>query len=186
MFARGGCVAFVAFVALVALVALVQMASAEPYDGGPARSFSRDSTTVFVASELAPLQTVAIRVEVDGGARWHRRSWALETRLGIGFSASGAANGTLLGLRAGASIGRSLPIACRIALTPMIAGDVFAYRESDATSTFTIPRLTVELPVSIVLYPHVVLEPVLQLGVQWVSGARDVAIVVGPRIGIVL
>lgn len=169
--------------AIALLVALARPAFAEP---SPAQAYARDSTTVFVASELAPLQTVAMRIEVDGGARWHRRNWALEARLGLGFAASGAANGTLLGVRAGVSVGRSLPIACRVALTPMLAADVFAYRQSDATSTFSIPRLTVELPLSIAIYPHVVLEPVVQVGVQWLGGARDVAVVVGPRIGIAL
>jgi hypothetical protein len=167
---------------VVVAFALPAQARAEP---SPAQAYARRSTTAFVASELMPLQTVATRVELDGGVRWHRNGYAVEARLGIGLSASGVANAYLFGGRAGASVGRSFPIACRVALTPMVAADVFAYRQVSAASVLTIPRLTVELPVSIVVYPHVVLEPVVQIGVQWVDGLRDIAFVVGPRVGIV-
>jgi hypothetical protein len=151
-----------------------------------AKEYARRSTTAFLASELQPLQTVATRLEIDGGVRWHRAGWAVEARAGVGFSASGAANGYQFGFRAGVSAGRSLPVGCRVALTPMVAADVFAYRQGSGASVLAIPRITVELPVSIVLYPHVVLEPVVQVGVQWVDGLGDIAVVLGPRIGVVL
>jgi len=156
-------------------------------DDGPARAYARRSTTVFVATELSPLPTVATRVELGAGLRLHRRGGlAVEVRLGGAFSASGVAGGYLFGARAGVSAGHALAVTRRIVVTPMIAGDVFAYRQSGDASNLVIPRLTVELPVSVVIYPHVVIEPTVQLGVQWLDGSRDVAVVVAPRIGVVL
>lgn len=166
----------------VILGCVLGLAGTARADEANACAYAADSLTMFFASELSPLPTISGRVGVEGGVRLHRDHVAIEARLGVAGAFSATIGGLELGYRAGASIGYAFAVARRVALEPMAGYDVLVL--SDETTT-VIQRVTVELPVSIVLYPHVVLEPYGQLGLARSHGTSDLVLVVGPRLGVV-
>jgi len=118
--------------------------------------------------------------------RVHRKHIAIEGRLGAAFSFSAVANAGLYVARAGVSAGIALPISSRVAIMPMLAYDGFVLDQPRGIEATIVHRLTIELPVAILIYRHVALEPFVQAGLAWVNGGRDIALIVGPRISIVL
>ena len=170
--------------ALVVLVATTSRADDLDPD---AAAYARRSTTVFLSTELVPLPTVSAHGATDVTLRFHRfGGLAFATRLGAAYAYSPLGGGDLLGVHTGLAVGYSFPLGRRLALTPMAAGDMFGYWESGGVVGLMALRATVEVPLSILVFPHVVLEPFIQIGIAAIRGTPDFAFVFGPRIGIVL
>jgi hypothetical protein len=167
------------------LLVMLARARADPEPPSPARAYAHSSTTLLVSTDLSPLPTVGGQLELDATLRVHHRGFAAEVRLGIAAAFSVVAGSDLYGARIGGGVGYAFPIGCRLLLAPMAAYDVMAYRETGGASTQILQRVTIELPLSIVLFPHVVFEPYVQAGVMYVGGNRDAVLVVGPRLGVV-
>jgi hypothetical protein len=139
------------------------------------------STTLYFGSELSPLPSVTGDAALEATVRVVR--WgglAIQPRAGADASVSGAGNGTELGVRVGIGAGWSLAIGERVVVTPMIGYDLYVLDR-----VLRVHRVALELPVSILVYPHVVVEPFLQIGRAWVGGTPDLAFAFGPRIGLV-
>jgi hypothetical protein len=161
-------------------------AGAAPAEAAPAPGGTRSATFLFAGTELSVLPTVPGRAAMDAAVRRHFAiGLALEARLGglAGFSTDGG--GALLGLRVGASAGWSFAIGRRVMITPMLAYDRFWIWGETAGDALVVQRTTLELPVTILLYPHVVLEPVVHVGVASIGGQSDLALVIVPRVGVV-
>ena len=154
-------------------------------DDTPAAAYARHSTTITLSTELSPLATVANRAEIGGAVRLHRRHVAVEGRAGIAFAASTLGFGWLVGGHGGVAAGASFPLGGRIAVTPMAAYDLYVYAPSGEGS-IVVHRATVALPVSVILYPHVVIEGVVEVGAAFVERSPELAISFGPRLGLVL
>lgn len=166
---------------LGALLGLVGVANAEP---GDADAYAKHSTTLFLGNQWSPGPTVPIRVGADATLRFHRHHVAIEARLGFGGVGTLTGFASQFGGHFGASIGFAVSPARRIVLAPMLAYDVFGLWEQGG-ATFAVHYATVEVPLTIVIARHVVLEPYVQLGIARFHGATDPAIIFGPRIGIV-
>ena len=164
-----------------ALVALAGTAKADPPD---ADAMAERSRTLFLGNQWSPGPTVPIRVGVEAAMRWTLNHVAIEGRAGVGGAGTITGFASQFGGHLGASIGFAVSPARRIVLTPMLAYDVFGLWEQGGAS-FGVQFFTVEVPLSIVVYEHVVLEPYVQLGFARYHGATDPAIIFGPRIGIV-
>ena len=152
----------------------------------PPTEYASDSLSLFAAGEVTPLPSTSGALALSAGARWHRHHLAIEARLGGGFAFSAVANGGAYIGRAGVSAGVALPISCRVTLIPMLAYDAFVLAQPGDPNSIIVHRATIELPVAILLYRHVALEPFVQGGIAWINGGRDIAVVAGPRISIVL
>ena len=151
----------------------------------PASDYARESTTITLSTELSPLPSVPARGELGGAVRLHRRNVAVEARAGIAFAGSAIAVGWLVGGHFGLAAGASLPVSARFAFTPMVAYDAYVFVDS-GSNPFVVQRTTVALPLTFVVYPHVVVEGVVEVGIVFIDGARELALVAGPRIGLVL
>jgi hypothetical protein len=167
-------------------LALIALLASSAHADDLADAYVARSLSVFTATELSPLPTVSGRGDLEGGARWQRNHLALEGRAGAIIAFTTTPPGNMYGARFGASAGYSLALARNIAVTPMLAGDVFLLRQSTIEQPPTVWRATVELPVSFILYPHVAVEPYVQVGIAWSQGTSTLALVVGPRIALVL
>lgn len=141
---------------------------------------------MFAAGEVTPLPTSSGSLGLAGGVRVHRRHIAIEGRLGGAFSFSAVANAGLFVGRGGVSAGIALPIGSRLAVMPMLAYDLFVLDQPRGIDATLVQRVTVEVPVAILIYRHVAIEPFVQAGLAWVNGGRDIAFIAGPRISIVL
>lgn len=168
------------------LAVVAALAGAARADDEPpcACAYARHATLAFVATELSPLPDVGGHVDFEGGVRVHRGQLAIEARLGGAWSFSAAAGGDVFGARLGASVGWVVPLAHRFALVPMAGYDAFVLWESAGVSHLLVHRATIEVPLSILLYPHAIVEPYVALGLQSLHGSRDVAFVFGPRVAI--
>jgi hypothetical protein len=161
-------------------------ADAPAADAPPVASdYVARSWSVFGAGELTPLPTTSGALGLAAGARLHYRHLAIEARLGGAFAFTAIANGGVFAARAGVSAGIALPVGCRVALIPMLAYDAFLL-DQPSGDAIVVHRATLELPVTILLFRHVAIEPFVQAGLAWISGGRDIAVVAGPRISIVL
>jgi hypothetical protein len=168
-----------------ALVVVGLLAGAAHADDEPcACEYARHATVAFVATELSPLPDVGGHVDFEGGARIHRGHLAIEARLGAAWSFSASSGGDVFGARIGASVGWVLPLAHRFAVVPMAGYDAFVLWESAGVTTQLVHRATVEVPLSILLYPHAIVEPYVAVGLQSLHGSRDLAFVFGPRVAI--
>ncbi len=170
--------------ALALIASLAATARAD--DERPVDAFVARSLTVFTATELSPLPTVSGRGDLEGGARWQRRHLALEARAGAIIAFTTTPPGNMYGARLGASVGYSFALTGGIAVTPMLAGDLFVLRQSTIAQPPNVWRATLELPVSFLVYPHVSVEPYVQVGLAWSQGTSTLALVLGPRIALVL
>ncbi len=166
---------------LAVLVALAHSAKADPPDAG---DYAEHSTTLFLGNQWSPGPTVPIRVGIEAAMRWNLNHIAIEGRAGAGGAGTITGFASLFAGHLGASIGYAASPARRLVLTPMAAYDVFGMWEQGGAA-FAVHYFTVEVPLTIIIDRHVVLEPVVQLG--WVRhhGATDPTIIFGPRIGIV-
>lgn len=173
-----------ALLASLVMVSWVASAAAEePQASAPA--WSEQSTTLFFATELTPLATVSTRGDLDAVLRLHRaHGLAIEARLGAAFGFSAIAGASIFGAHLGGALGWSLPLGERLAVTPMAAFDLFVYAQPD-TSSVNVRRFTIAAPVTFVAYHHAVVELMIAAGASHVDGTTDLAIVVGPRIGLV-
>lgn len=176
--------------ALAVLMATLAAAAAPPPAAAdeptPARRQATRSTTLYVGSELSPLPTIGAVAGVEAAVRAVRRGGlTFEGRAGGAFAFSAVARGALYGVRGGGGAGWSLPITPRMLLAPMVQYDLFVLWDSTATPAVDIHRLTGELSLSTVIYPHVVVDARVQVGAVWIDGNRDLALAIGPRIGVV-
>ena len=175
-------------VLVVAILVCATRSSAADQAGDwppPASDYVARSWTLFAAGELTPLPTTSGAIGFAAGARLQRNHVAIEARLGGAFAFTAIANGAVSAGRAGISAGVAVPLGCRVALIPMLAYDGFLLEQPNGNAIF-VHRATFELPVSVLLYRHVAVEPFVQAGFAWVRGGRDIAVVAGPRITIVL
>lgn len=163
---------------------VAQLASARADDVRLSDAHARRSATLYLASAWSPGPTVPIRIGADVALRLHSRI-ALEFRLGLGGAGSVVGLASQIAWHAGIGAGVALPIGSRVVLAPMLAYDYFGMRDASGR-LFAVHEATVELPVAIVLARGAVLEPFVQVGMSRYSGATDWAVVVGPRIGLVL
>lgn len=163
---------------------VAQLGVARADDARLSDAHARDSTTLYLASTWSPGPTVPIRIGADAAVRFQRR-FALELRLGVGGAGSVLGISSQVAWHAGLSAGVAVPIGGRVVLVPMIAYDYHGLRDADGR-LFAVHDATIELPIAIVLARGAVLEPYAQVGLSRYSGSTDWAIVVGPRIGIVL
>jgi hypothetical protein len=151
----------------------------------PAEEHARRSTTLTLSTELSPLPSVAVRSELGGALRVIRRRVAVEGRVGFALAATTLGSGWIGGVHAGLAAGTSVPILGRLAVTPMLAYDVYSLWQNDDASAFVVQRVSLALPLTWTIYPHVVLEGVVEVGFAFVEDSSEFALVVGPRIGIV-
>ncbi len=169
----------------LALVALL-VATARADEPPPrADDYAADAVVAFATSELSPLPEVGGRIDLEGVVRWQHAHLAVQGRAGGAWSFSATAGGDVFGARAGIAVGWVIPISQRLAVVPMAGYDAFRLWESAGTTTELVHRFSIELPLSILVYRHVVVEPYGVLGVQSLRGSRDLAVALGPRIGIV-
>jgi len=172
-----------ALAVITCLLGSAPMAAAEV--PGPARQHANGSTTLYVGSELAPLPTVGAITGVEATIRLIRLGGlTIDGRAGGALAFSAVARGALYGARAGVGAGWSVPITRRMLLAPMLEYDLFILWDSTATPAVDVHRLTGELTLSTLPYPHVVVDAVVAVGAAWVNGARDLALAIGPRIGV--
>lgn len=163
---------------------IAQLGVARADDARLSEAHARDSTTLYLAGTWSPGPTVPIRIGADAALRYQHR-FALELRLGMGGAGSVLGISSQLAWHAGLSAGVALPIGSRVVLVPMIAYDYHGLRDADGR-IFAVHEATLELPIAIVLARGAVIEPYVQAGVSRYIGSTDWAVVVGPRIGIVL
>lgn len=149
-----------------------------------ATAYSNRAMTIYLTNTWTPGPTIPVRIGVEGAIRMNRGKLATEARAGLGGVASLNALGSELHGHFGLSIGAALPLGSRLVVTPMVGYDVFALWEKEGGS-FAVHYVTAEIPLSILLYEHVVLEPFIQLGIARFQGATDPAVIIGPRIGLV-
>ncbi len=170
---------------VAALVCVTRISAADevpPHAG----SYADHSLSIFTAGELAPLPITSGTLGLAGGVRLHTRRIAIEGRLGAAFSFTAIASAGAFAARAGVSVGTAVPLGRRVAVIPMVAYDGFWLDQPGDADAVFVHRATIEIPVAVLLYRHVALEPFVQAGVAWIGGGRDIALVVGPRISIVL
>jgi hypothetical protein len=143
------------------------------------------ANVVLLGTELMPMPTVAAHADAEGALRLLRRHFVVEGRMGAGLAFSAADGGNVFGFRAGASAGYAIPLRKHpFVVAPMLAYDAFILKErkDDAEA---IQRVTGQLTITWLVYPHAVVDLSGQLGLQWFRGVRDIAMVIVPRIGIV-
>ncbi|MDX2091124.1 MAG: hypothetical protein SFX73_24905 [Kofleriaceae bacterium] len=148
-----------------------------------ARGYVDHSTTIYLANTWTPGPTIPVRIGLEGAARLTRSKLAFEARVGLGGVASLNALGSELHGHFGLSIGVALPLTNRLAMTPMVGYDVFALWEKEG-GNFAVHYVMAEIPLSILVFEHVMIEPFIQLGIARFQGATDPAVVIGPRIGL--
>jgi hypothetical protein len=165
------------------VIALAGVASAD--DTRFSDAYADGSTTLFLGSMWSPGPTVPIRIGAEGAVRVNYKHIAFEARGGFGGSGTINGFGSQIAWHLGAAAGVALATGKYVVISPMASYDYFGTRDSDGT-TVNVHYLTLELPLAIVLGRGVVLEAVAQLGMARYQGATDPAIVIGPRIGIVL
>ena len=170
--------------ALAILVVLAGAAHAGD-DAPDSEAYARDAVTAFATTELSPLPEIGGRIDLEAIVRWHHEHFALEGRAGGAWGFSPTAGGDVFGARAGVALGWVIPVHRRVALVPMASYDAFVLWESAGSSSEIVQRFAVELPISILVYRHVVVEPYGVLGLQSLRGSRDLAVAFGPRIGVV-
>lgn len=168
---------------VVVVLGLVGIASAD--ERPDARAHAQRSTTLYLSTPWAPGPTVPIRIGVEGVMRVHRGHLAMEARFGAGGAASVLGLGGQYAAHGGVGLGGALSLGERVVLAPMVGYDVFVEWEQYGGSV-VVQYLTVEVPVAILLGRGVVLEPFVQVGVARYEGSDDPALVIGPRLGIVL
>lgn len=168
---------------LGSVVAFAGVASAD--DTRIADAHADSSTTLFLGSMWSPGPTVPIRIGAEAALHVNYRHIALEARGGFGGAGTINGFGSQISWHLGAGAGVALATGKYVVISPMAAYDYFGTRDSDGT-TVNVHYLTLELPAAIVLGRGVVLEMVAQLGMARYQGATDPAIVIGPRIGVVL
>ncbi|MGE5181414.1 MAG: hypothetical protein ACM31C_05110 [Acidobacteriota bacterium] len=168
--------------AIVALLAAIARADDPP---PRADDYADDALVAFATTELSPLPEVGGRIDLEAVVRWHHAHLAVQGRAGGAWSFSATAGGDVFGARAGIAVGWVIPLSQRLAVVPMAGYDALALWESAGTSHELVHRFAIELPLSILVYRHVVLEPYGVLGIQSLRGSRDLAVAFGPRIGIV-
>ena len=150
-------------------------------------AYAAHSLTVFAETELAPLPTIAGRVDLEAGARWHHRWVAVEARAGGGTGFTTRGGGYMLGGRIGVSAGAALPLTPRLSVEPMLAYDLFVlWQPTSGSIAQVVHQVGVATPVTIQLYPHVAIEAFVELGLARYRGSSDLLIVAGPRLAVVL
>ncbi len=166
----------------VAIAALAPTAYAD--DVSPAREHVHSSTTLFVGTTWSPGPTVPIRGGVDSALRLHARGLALEARLGIGIAASANGLSAHMTAHGGFSLGWAFALGPHVVVAPMLAYDAFLEHEQYGGNVW-VHEATVALPIGFVLERGVVIEANVRVGLSHYYGSNDLAIVLGPRIGIV-
>lgn len=154
-------------------------------DVAPAREHARRSATLYLGTTWAPGPSVPVRGGVDAALRLHGRGIAVEARVGVGSAASSLGLSAHVTAHAGASIGGALALGPHVVIAPMLAYDGFLEYEHYGGRVW-VHEATFALPVAVVLRRGVVLEAVVRAGYSHYYGATDFALVVGPRIGLVL
>jgi hypothetical protein len=150
-----------------------------------ARRYARGSKNLLFSTELSPLPSVTSHAELDATFRLVlRRGLVLQPRLGIGTAFSAVADGWILAFRAGGAVGYAIPLGRRVALTPMVGYDFFLLWDNGSTRPLLVHRGALELPVTIVVFQHVLIEPFVLVGVASVNGSLDLAFALGPRLGV--
>jgi hypothetical protein len=152
-----------------------------------ARAYAARSTTLSFAPALSPLPSVSARAELDASLRFVR--WGglvIEGRAGLGLAGSALGGGFLVGIHTGAAVGVALPLGRRAALVPSVGYDLFLYWQPDGAAAVTVQRTMLELAVSVPVFRHAVAELFVAGGAWFGQGASDLALVAGPRLGVVL
>lgn len=160
-------------------------AAREDEDVAPAREHARRSATLYLGTTWAPGPTVPVRGGFDAAMRLQSRGFAVEARVGFGTAASSLGLSAHMTAHAGGSIGGVLALGRHVVLAPMLAYDGFLEYEHYGGRVW-VHEATVALPVAIVLRRGVVLEAFVRAGFSRYYGATDHALVIGPRIGLVL
>jgi hypothetical protein len=165
------------------VVGVIRIASAD--DAPPSQELARHSTTLFLGTTWSPGPTVPIRVGGEAALRVQRARLAFEARFGAGGAGSVIAASSVFNWHVGAGLGVALTLGGHVVLTPLVGYDLFGMLDGGG-ARFAVHYFTLGLPVAIALRRGVVLEVFTQVGATRGTGIGDVAIVVGPRIGIVL
>lgn len=152
---------------------------------GDARRYSARSVSVLGTPELSLTPAFTARLTFDVTARINvAGGFTVQPRAGIGAGGSVPGGGATTVTRFGVGAGATFAVHASVAMSPMLAYDVFVLAGVGTVVAPLVHRATVELPVSVLLGRHALAELYLQAGVGVVYGALDLAIGGGLRFGV--
>ena len=168
-----------------ALVAHAREAQAQ-VEWGDARRYSARSVSVLGTPELSLTPAFTARLTFDVTARINvAGGFTVQPRAGIGAGGSIPGGGATTVSRFGLGAGATVAVHSSVAMSPMLAYDVFVLAGVGTVVAPLVHRATVELPVSVLFGRHAIAELYLQAGVGVVYGALDLALGGGLRFGVV-
>lgn len=152
---------------------------------GDARRYSAGSVSFLGTPELSLTPAFTARLTFDVTARINVvGGLTLQPRAGIGAGGTIPGGGATTVTRFGAGVGGTFAVHASVALSPMLAYDVFVLAGVGTVVPPLVHRATVELPVTMVLGRHALAELYVQAGVGVVYGALDLALGGGLRFGV--
>lgn len=152
---------------------------------GDARRYSARSVSILGTPELSLTPAFTARLTFDVTARINiAGGFTVQPRAGIGAGGSLPGGGATTASRFGLGAGATFAVHSSVALSPMLAYDLFVLSGVGTVVPSLVHRATVELPVSLLFGRHAIAELYLQGGVGVIYGALDLAIGGGLRFGV--